>query len=77
MATAKQQFLPGDKKPVAVKYIAACNHSDNYYEGSLQEILEAMEDNESDPDDYRFVRDEPVKVKFVKKLVLEEDDGNS
>lgn len=42
------------------------------FEGTLEDILSSMEDNDQSPDDYLFYRAERVDVKFVKKLVLEE-----
>lgn len=62
------------KKPA---FIALNRHDNNYFKGSLDDIMSEMEDYDADPEDYEFHRADEVQVKFVKKLTLGVDDGNS
>lgn len=77
MATAKL-IPPGASKPRVRLFVAYNDRNEEATRGTLSEIMDFIEDRDGDPDDFVFFRaDEPIKVKFVKKLVLEEDDGNS
>ncbi len=53
-----------------VEYVAYDN-CDYHYEGTLDEILQSILENDQEVEDFTFVKRVPVKVKFVRKLVLE------
>jgi hypothetical protein len=44
------------------------------YRGTLAEILEGLEADNNDPEDFQFYAANEVKVKYVKKLTLAEEE---
>jgi hypothetical protein len=64
-------------RPKPRQYVAFRDYSyggTTAYRGTLAEILEEMEGDESDPTDYQFYAANEVKVKYVKKLTLAEEE---
>lgn len=59
--------------PKSKEYIALNRHDNDYVEGTLASILEELEGNDCDVDEYRFYeKGTAVMVKMEKKLMLVE-----
>lgn len=60
------------KKIGEQQYVALARHDNNYYQGSLKELLQQFEDDEDDIDNYRFYAlGEPVHMEMKKELVIQ------